>query len=77
MDAISRIHLFRGVKVYFVLWLIRDVDCDVIQEEIATRIARHVNDPYAEVGAAEVAGGPCATPCVRYTSEGVSGFRCA
>jgi hypothetical protein len=57
--------------------LIRDIDGRVIKEEIATRIARHVNNPYAEVGVVEIAGAPCAAPYVRYTAEGVGGFGCA
>ena len=77
MDARNRIHLFRCVESSFVLWLIHDVDRYVIKEEIATRIACHVNHAYAKVCVAEVAGGPCAAPCVRYTAEGVSGFRSA
>ena len=77
MDARNRIHLFRGVETYFVLWLIRDVDGYKVKEEITIRIARHVNDAYAEVGVAEVAGAPSAAPCVRNTAEGVRGFRCA
>lgn len=49
----------RWVESCFVLGLIRDIDRYVIKEEIAARIARQVDDPYAEVGVPEVAGAQC------------------
>ena len=51
-------------KPCFGLWLIGDVDRYVIEEEIAAGIVRHVDDPDAEVGIAEIAGVPRAPPCI-------------
>jgi hypothetical protein len=36
-----------------VLWLVDDIDRYIIEEEIAIRMARHVDDPQAEVGVDE------------------------
>jgi len=57
------------------LWLKRDVDCYIIKEEIATRIARHVNDSYAEVRIVEVGRTPWAAPGIGCAAKSVRGFR--
>ncbi len=57
--------------------MIRDVDRDVIEEEITTRIARYIHDSYAEIGVVEIAGAPRAAPCIGCAPKDVSSFRCA
>lgn len=68
---------FVELSPYRVLRLIGNIDRNVIKEEIAIRITRHVTDPYTKVGVAEVAGSPWAAPIVGYSAERVGGFCCA
>ena len=61
----------------YVLRLVRDIDRYMIEEEIAIRVARHVNDPQAEAGVVEVAGAPRAAPGIGWAAKIVAGFGCA
>ena len=58
----------------YALWLVRDIDRYIIEEEIAMRMARHVDDPQAEAGVAEVAGAPRAAPGIGCAAKAVNGF---
>jgi hypothetical protein len=44
----------------WVLGSVSDIDCYMIEEEIASRMARQVDSPQAEAGVVEVPGAPCA-----------------
>lgn len=56
------------------LWLVRDIDRDVIQEEVAVRIVRHISYADAEVGVREITYSPGASPRIRRAAQNVSGF---
>ena len=71
MDAVWHPFFIYGIRVKF-LWQIRDVDRDVIEEEIARGIAGDICHTQAEVGVAKITKRPGTSPRIRCATQVVS-----